>query len=83
MLERPPSAKPPAGKAERQRALHRAAVRRHRRRERDGVVVVNLALDPDETAKLVALRYLRECELEDRAALAGAVKAMIASIRIE
>jgi hypothetical protein len=58
-------------------------MRRFRRRERDGTVVVTLALEPVEVAKLCALRYLRDCEPEDRRAIAVAIKALIAGIRVE
>jgi hypothetical protein len=64
----------------RRRAQHAAAMRRHRARERDGVVVVTLALTPDETAKLARLRYLEDHELEDRRAIAAAIRALIAGI---
>ena len=55
LLDRPPS---PAAVRARQRAAHRAAMRRHRRREKDGVLMVTVPVTPEQTGKLVALRYL-------------------------
>jgi hypothetical protein len=88
VLRRPPALPPPITchtftVKSRRRAQHRAAQRRYRRRERTGELMVTLALDPTEVAKLVMLRYLRDCEIEDRRAIAAAVKALIAGIRVE
>jgi hypothetical protein len=72
MLDRPPS----------RRERHAEAMRRHRRRERNGVLMVTLPVTPEQTAKLAALRYLGECELENRARIAAAIGALIDGVEI-
>jgi hypothetical protein len=66
----------------RRREQHREAMRRSRRRERDRVLMVTLPVTPEQTAKLSQLRYLRDCELEDRARIAEAISALIDHIEI-
>jgi hypothetical protein len=46
-------------------------------------MVITLELAPEETAKLCRLRYLDECQLEDRRRIADAVHALLANIIIE
>jgi hypothetical protein len=55
-------------------------MRRHRQRERNGVVVVTLAVTPEQTAKLAALHYLGESELENRKRIAAAIAAALDGI---
>jgi len=73
MLDRSP--RPPAG----QRA---ARTRRYRQRQRDGVLMVTIAVTVEEVSKLAALRYLSESELEDRTKIAAAIGALIDAIEI-
>jgi hypothetical protein len=65
-----------------ERAAHAAAMRRHRRRERDGVIMVTIAVTPEQVAKLHALHYIGESGLEDRAAISAAIGALIDGIEI-
>ena len=67
---------------DRQREQHRERARRHRKRERDGVIMVTLPITPEQTAKLAALHYIAESELEDRARIAEAIGALIDRIEI-
>jgi hypothetical protein len=60
--------------------LHRERMRRYRRRQAAGDVMVTRPFTPAETAKLLQLGYLREHELEDRVAIAEAVAAVIADL---
>jgi hypothetical protein len=64
------------------RQQHREAMRRHRRRERDGTLMITIAVTPAQTAKLAALHYLAECELEDRPRIAEAIGALIDGVEI-
>jgi hypothetical protein len=68
MLERPPPS-PGALRA-----------RRARRRQKRGELLVTVALTADETAKLHKLGYLELDQLEDRAAIAAAVRALLGNI---
>jgi hypothetical protein len=62
----------------RRREQHRVRQARFRRRQADGLVLVETALTPAETAKLLAYRFLlSESELEDKVALAEALHALI------
>ena len=63
-----------------QRARHAARMRRHRRRQAAGLISVTSDFTPEETSRLCSLGYLSECELEDRAAIAAAVHALLANI---
>jgi hypothetical protein len=56
---------------------------RYRWRQAAGRIVVTLELGPEETAKLHRLHYLQEFQLEDRRAIAGALRALLANILIE
>jgi hypothetical protein len=85
MLERPPSRRRSLGAAwqersRKRRAQHAEAQRRYRQREAVGDLLVSHRFTPIETAKLHALGYLRECELEDREAIDAAIGALIADI---
>jgi hypothetical protein len=62
------------------RLRHRERMRRYRQRQAAGDLVVTRRFTPAETAKLHRLGYLRECELEDRAAICEAVTALIADV---
>jgi hypothetical protein len=53
-------------------------MRRYRQRQAAGDVVVTRGFTQAETAKLCRLGYLFEHELEDRAAIAEAIAAVIA-----
>jgi hypothetical protein len=75
MLHRPAS-------RDRQREQHRERARRHRKREKDGVIMVTLPVTPEQSAKLAALHYLTESELEDRARIGEAIGRMIDGIEI-
>jgi hypothetical protein len=55
---------------------------RYRRRQRRGEVMVTIPVTPGVTAQLVQLGYLRETELEDRAAIAAAIVVLISNIKI-
>jgi hypothetical protein len=66
----------------RKRAQHAAALRRARKRAKQGVMVVSVTPDPGHTAKLARLRYLGEHEVEDRRAVADAIIGMIDGIEI-
>jgi hypothetical protein len=65
------------------RAMTRARVRRHRQRQRDGRLVVTVELTPQMTDTLCRLRYLDTHELEDRARIAQAIRALLGSIITE
>jgi hypothetical protein len=69
MLERP---SPPS--------RHRARQRAYRQRQVAGSLMMTVELGPDDTAKLYWLGHLRDCELEDRRAIATAIRALLASI---
>jgi hypothetical protein len=66
MLERPPS--------------HAARQRRYRRRQRNGEIMVSVALSPEETDKLSRLRCLDLDKLEDRGAIADAIHLLLTNI---
>jgi hypothetical protein len=68
MLERPPS--------------HAARQRRYRRRQRNGELLVTVALSPEETDKLCRLRCLDLDKLEDRAAIAEAIHLLLTNILV-
>lgn len=55
-------------------------MRRHRKRQAAGRLSVTTDFATEETAKLCRLRYLTECELEDRQRIAEAIHALIANI---
>jgi hypothetical protein len=75
MLTRSPS---PAALRALRRARGRERTARYRQRQADGLVLVETALTPAETAKLLAYRFLlSESELEDKVALAEALHALI------
>jgi hypothetical protein len=59
---------------------HAARQRRYRKRQRNGEVMVTVALSQEETDKLVRLRCLDLDKLEDRAAIADAVHLLLAHI---
>jgi hypothetical protein len=83
-VEAPPATAAEADEAEaRRRAQHAAAQRRLRQREAAGDVLVRHRFTPIETAKLHALGYLRDSELEDAAAIDAALTAMLANITLE
>jgi hypothetical protein len=65
------------------RQQHAQAQRRFRRRQRNGTLMIAVALEPRQVAKLAALRYLGECELEDRKRIAAALVALIDAIELE
>jgi hypothetical protein len=46
------------------------------------VIVVSLPITPEQTAKLAALHYIGESELEDRARIAEAITALIDRIEM-
>jgi hypothetical protein len=56
-------------------------MRRYRARQRRGEIPVTHLFTVDEVATLHALDYLRDCELEDRAAIDAAISALLANIR--
>lgn len=62
------------------RERHAARMRRHRKRQAAGSLSITTDFTPEETAKLCRLRYLGECELEDRDRIAAAIHALIANI---
>jgi hypothetical protein len=62
----------PAKRGERQR--------RYRKRQVAGVLVVSVVVTPEETAKLGRLHLLNERELENRRAIAEAMKGLLASV---
>jgi hypothetical protein len=64
------------------RQQHCERMRRHRRRERDGTLMITVAITPAQTAKLAALRYLGEGELESRGRIAEAIGAVLDAIEI-
>jgi hypothetical protein len=72
MLRRPNNHNPPN--------RHAARQRRYRRRQRNGEVMVTVALSPDETDKLTRLRCLDVDKLEDRGAIADAIHLLLANI---
>ena len=72
MLDRPAS----------RRERHAEAQRRHRRRERNGTLMITLPITPEQVGKLAALRYLAKSELEDRARIAEAIGALLDGIEI-
>jgi len=55
-------------------------IRRHRARQAAGHLSVTTDFTPAETAKLCRLRYLTECELEDRRPIAAAIHTLLAHI---
>ena len=65
------------------RRRHAEAQRRRRQREKNGTLMVTLAITVDETDKLHTLQYLAAAGLEDRNAIAAAIKALLAGIRVE
>ena len=65
------------------RAAHRQRQRRYRARQAAGRLSITTDFTPEETAKLCRLRYLAECELEDRDRIAEALHALIANIMLE
>lgn len=62
------------------RAALRLRQARYRERQATGDIVVTRQFTPAETAKLCRLGYLGEHELEDRAAIAEAITAVIADL---
>jgi hypothetical protein len=62
------------------RAATRRRQARFRQRQATGDIVVTRQFMPAETAKLCRLGYLGEHELEDRAAIAEAIGAVIADL---
>jgi hypothetical protein len=68
---------------QRARDGHRERMRRYRQRQAAGRLSIVTDFTPEETAKLCRLRYLRECELEDRARIAAALHALLGNIRDE
>jgi hypothetical protein len=89
MLERPPSEaerlkrRARERRSEARRAQHAAAQRRYRQREAVGDLIVSHPFTVAEVAKLCALGYLRDCELENRAAINAAIGALIANIKFD
>jgi hypothetical protein len=79
MLDRPA---PPPDRQARRRQRHREAMRRSRRRERAGTLVITLPISVEQVAKLHALQYLTEIELEDRARVAKAIGALLDAVEI-
>ncbi len=67
----------------RRRARHRERMRRHRQRQRDGRRSVTTDFTLEETAKLCALHYLTECEVEDRQRIAEALHELLANIVLD
>lgn len=65
------------------RRAHRERARRYRSRQRTGRLIVAIDFSEQETAKLCALRYLKECELEDRSAIGTAIHNLLANIVID
>jgi hypothetical protein len=54
-------------------------MRRYRQRQATGCLSVTTDFSPEETAKLCRLRYLTECELEDRERIADALHVLLYS----
>jgi hypothetical protein len=65
------------------RKARRERQRRYRARQAVGWLSVTTDFSPEETAKLCRLRYLAECELEDRDRIAAAIHALIANIILD
>jgi hypothetical protein len=63
-----------------QQRRHRERQRRYRHRQRASALMVVVEIGPEHTAKLVQLGFLRECALEDRAAIAAAVRQALDAI---
>ena len=63
--------------------FHRERMRRYRKRQAAGRLSITTEFSQEETAKLCQLRYLAECELEDRDRIAAAIHALIANIVTE
>ena len=59
-----------------------ARTRRYRERQARGTLMVTVPVTVEQTAKLAALRYLTEAELEDRARVAAAIAALLDGIEI-
>jgi hypothetical protein len=85
MLDRPPSPGHlrQARSRKRRRAQLVAAQRRFRQREAAGDVLVSHRFTVAEVATLHRLGYLREHELENRAAIDAALGALLANIVIK
>jgi hypothetical protein len=76
------SKKPPGPPRPKPTASHCARQRRYLRRMELGLVSVTTDFTPEETGKLGRLNLLRDHQLEDRAAIAEALHALIASIEV-
>jgi hypothetical protein len=57
-----------------------ARQRRWLQRSRDGRGIAPVEYDQQITAKLVALHALRECDIDDRRAIAAAIAAVLRSV---
>jgi hypothetical protein len=55
-------------------------MRRVRQRQRDGTLMITLAITPQQTRKLQALNLLDVCDLENRVRIAEAVSAALDDI---
>ena len=56
--------------------------RRYRQRTRDGTLMITVSITPAQTAKLAALRYLADGELESRRHIAAAIAAVLDAIDV-
>jgi hypothetical protein len=63
----------------RRREWHRA----YRQRQAVGHLGVRFVVTPEDTAKLHRLGHLRDSELEDRRAIARAIRSLLASIILD
>jgi hypothetical protein len=61
----------------------RARQRRYRQRQAAGHIVVRIEVTQEETAKLWALGYLDDHQVEDRARIADALRRLIAGIILD
>ena len=59
---------------------HAARQRRYRKRQRNGEVMVTVALSPSDVDKLYRLGCVELAKVEDRAALADGVRLLLANI---
>ena len=66
----------------RQAGQRAARTRRYRQRQRDGVLMVTIAVTVEEVSKLAALGISPKSELEDRTKIAAAIGALIDAIEI-
>ena len=70
----------PVSADERKRALKTAAMRRLRKRERRGEIVVNVVLDNDTIATLIGLGWIAESESESRKQVGCGISKLLRSL---